>query len=172
MLLPFFRTLLQYAQMDYDRRTLMNNLAQRFPRLLKANHAFFKLTKFNLRSPSKKTLNKTDAYASSRWVLPGGHGVQTLTFSGSRYDFRYFVIDQEKKSSCQRMLTWPFCAFFYSKSSPELVLQWIIETTEQGGIVPHMRLLPRMHKKCESKCDLDMMPHEIIMMHQQFLACR
>ncbi|KAG0282911.1 hypothetical protein BGZ96_012718 [Linnemannia gamsii] len=131
MLLPFFRTLLQYSQMDYDRRTLMNNLARRFPRLLKANHTFFKLAKSKVRSPLKKSFNKTDAYASSQWAPPGGHGVQTLTFSGS------------------------------SKSSPELVLQWIIETTEQGGIVPHMRLLPRMHKKwrqADEKGTLDAIP--------------
>lgn len=82
MLLPFFRTLLKYAQMDYDRRTLMNNLAQRFPRLLKANHAFFKLSKSKVRSPSMG-FDKADAF--SRWALPGGPGVQTLTFSGTRY---------------------------------------------------------------------------------------
>lgn len=161
MLLPFFRTLLQYAQMDYDRRTLMNNLARRFPRLLKANHAFFKLAKSKVRSPSKKSFNKTDAYASSQWAPPGCHGVQTLTFSGSRYDFRYFS-DMNNEDVLQLDTDMTICVLFYSKSSPELVLQWIIETTEQGGIVPHMRLLPRMHKKCKSKCDLDMMPHDIV----------
>lgn len=86
MLLPFFRTLLKYAQMDYDRRTLMNNLAQRFPRLLKANHAFFKLSKSKVRS-SSMGFDKVDA--SSRWALPGGPGVQTLTFSGIRYNHNY-----------------------------------------------------------------------------------
>ncbi|KAF9119859.1 hypothetical protein BGW39_011862 [Mortierella sp. 14UC] len=131
MLLPFFRTLLQYAQMDYDRRTLMNNLAQRFPRLLKANHASFKLSKAKVRSPSKMALGKNDAYDTSRWVLPGGPGVQTLTFSGAR------------------------------KSSPELVLQWMIEATEYGRIIPHVRLLPRMHKKwrqADEKGTLDAIP--------------
>ncbi|KAG0368759.1 hypothetical protein BGX24_002704 [Mortierella sp. AD032] len=131
MLLPFFRTLLQYAQMDYDRRTLMNNLAQRFPRLLKANHAFFKLSKSKVRSPSKIALDKTNASDSSRWVLPGGPGVQTLTFSGAR------------------------------KSSPELVLQWTIEVTGHGKIIPHLRLLPRMHKKwrqADEKGTLDAIP--------------
>lgn len=128
MLLPFFRTLLKYAQMDYDRRTLMNNLAQRFPRLLKANHAFFKLSKSKVRSPSMG-FDKADAF--SRWALPGGPGVQTLTFSGT------------------------------SKTSPELVLQWSIETTEQGKIIPHVRLLPRMHKKwrqADEKGTLDAIP--------------
>ncbi|KAF9139317.1 hypothetical protein BG015_002068 [Linnemannia schmuckeri] len=128
MLLPFFRTFLKYAQMDYDRKTLMNNLAQRFPRLLKANHAFFKLSKSKVRSLST-SFDKADA--SSRWVLPGGPGVQTLTFSGT------------------------------SKSSPELVLQWTIETTEQGRIIPHVRLLPRMHKKwrqADEKGTLDAIP--------------
>ncbi|KAF9901405.1 hypothetical protein EC991_006204 [Linnemannia zychae] len=131
MLLPFFRTLLQYAQMDYDRRKLMNNLAQRFPRLLKANHAFFKLSKSKVRSAPTVALDKTDAYDSSRWVLPGSPGVQTLTFSGER------------------------------KSSPELVLQWTIEATEHGRIIPHVRLLPRMHKKwrqADEKGTLDAIP--------------
>lgn len=150
MLLPFFRTLLKYAQMDYDRRTLMNNLAQRFPRLLKANHAFFKLSKSKVRS-SSMGFDKTDT--SSRWALPGGPGVQTLTFSGTRYShsccvyFELFVSSQELLRIGTDM--GDTRVVLNSKTSPELVLQWSIETTEQGKIIPHVRLLPRMHKKCK-----------------------
>lgn len=80
--------------------------------------------------------------------------------------FRCFA-NVKNEELLQLDIDMPICVIIYSKSSPELVLQWTIEATEQGGIVPHMRLLPRMHKKCESKCDLDMMPQEeIIMRHQ------
>ncbi|KAF9273564.1 hypothetical protein BGZ68_001394 [Mortierella alpina] len=64
-LLPFFQTFSQYAQMDYDRRSLMDKLAKRFPKLIKSNHALRKL-------PVDGT------------VLPGGSGVQSLTFRSAR----------------------------------------------------------------------------------------
>ncbi|KAF9935986.1 hypothetical protein BGZ67_002756 [Mortierella alpina] len=98
MLLPFFQTLSQYAQMDYDRRSLMDKLAKRFPKLIKSNHALRKL-------PVDGT------------VLPGGSGVQSLTFRSAR------------------------------SSSPELVLQWTIDVTEHGTVVPRLGLLPRMPTK-------------------------
>ncbi|KAF9951969.1 hypothetical protein BGZ72_006631 [Mortierella alpina] len=93
-------TLSQYAQMDYDRRSLMDKLARRFPKLIKSNHALRKLS-----------VNGT--------VLPGGSGVQSLTFSSAR------------------------------SSSPELVLQWTIDVTEHGKIVPRLGLLPKMPTKCK-----------------------
>lgn len=65
-LLPFFQTFSQYAQMDYDRRSLMDKLAKRFPKLIKSNHALRKLL-----------VDGT--------VLPGGSGVQSLTFRSARY---------------------------------------------------------------------------------------
>ncbi|KAF9985630.1 hypothetical protein BGZ75_002712 [Mortierella antarctica] len=87
-----------YAQMDYDRRSLMDKLAKRFPKLIKSNHALRKL-------PVDGT------------VLPGGSGVQSLTFRSAR------------------------------SSSPELVLQWTIDVTEHGTVVPRLGLLPRMPTK-------------------------
>ncbi|KAF9984767.1 hypothetical protein BGZ65_012648, partial [Modicella reniformis] len=45
LLLPFFRTFVQYAQMDYDRQSAMNNLAKRFPQLVKSNHSIRRLSK-------------------------------------------------------------------------------------------------------------------------------
>ncbi|KAF9921560.1 hypothetical protein FBU30_008377 [Linnemannia zychae] len=113
MLLPFFRTFLQYAQMDYDRKRLMNSLAHRFPRLLKANHEFFKLSKSKAGSPSKRKLN--------------------------------------------------------NESSPEIVLQWTIEVNGQGRITPHLRLLPRMHKKwrqADEKGTLDAIPTQFARLMQ------
>ncbi|KAF9087975.1 hypothetical protein BGX29_000535 [Mortierella sp. GBA35] len=59
--------------------------------------------------------------------------------------------------------------FVASKSSPELVLQWTIEATEQGRIIPHVRLLPRMHKKwrqADEKGTLDAIPTQFARLMQ------
>ncbi|KAF9189227.1 hypothetical protein BGZ51_009752 [Haplosporangium sp. Z 767] len=125
MLLPFFQTLSQYAQMDYDRQALMNRLAERFPRFVKTNYTINKLL-------------HADAILSLQ-TLPGGSGVQSLTFSGAR------------------------------KSSPELVLHWIIDVSDQGRIIPKMRLLPRMPKKwrqADDKSTLDAIPTHFVRLLQ------
>ncbi|KAF9560935.1 hypothetical protein EC968_005963 [Mortierella alpina] len=120
MLLPFFQTLSQYAQMDYDRRSLMDKLAKRFPKLIKSNHALH-----------KRPVDGT--------MLPGGSGVQQLTFRSAR------------------------------SSSPELVLQWTIDVTEHGTIVPRLGLLPRMPTKwrqTDDKATLDAIPTQFIRLVQ------
>ncbi|KAF9198555.1 hypothetical protein BGZ49_000596 [Haplosporangium sp. Z 27] len=78
LLLPFFRTLSQYAQMDHDRQTVMDNLAKRFPKLLKTNHAITKLSKAPRLGPGNK-----NTFTLPR-ISPAGPGVQSLTFCGAR----------------------------------------------------------------------------------------
>ncbi|KAF9948092.1 hypothetical protein BGZ70_002372 [Mortierella alpina] len=120
LLLPFFQTLSQYAQMDFDRRSLMDRLAKRFPKLIKSNHALRKLP--------------VDGA-----MLPGGPGVQSLTFRSDR------------------------------SSSPELVLQWTIEVTAHGTVVPRLGLLPRMPTKwrqTDNKATLDAIPTQFIRLVQ------
>ncbi|KAF9907516.1 hypothetical protein BX616_000408 [Lobosporangium transversale] len=132
LLLPFFRTLILYAQMDYDRQTLMNNLARRFPNLVKINQTISRLSK-NLRSKS------TTSDEPITHVSPAGSGVQTLVFSGPR------------------------------KSSPELVLHWAIDVTDQGKVIPRVRLLPRMPKKwkqVDEKGTLDAIPMQFVRLMQ------
>ncbi|CAO3570223.1 unnamed protein product [Mortierella alpina] len=119
-LLLFFQTLSQYAQMDFDRRSSMDRLAKRFPELIKSNHALRKL-------PVDVT------------ILPGGAGVQSLTFGSAR------------------------------SSSPELVLQWTIEVTEHGTVVPRLGLLPRMPTKwrqTDDKATLDAIPTQFVRLVQ------
>ncbi|KAF9365550.1 hypothetical protein BGX34_009588 [Mortierella sp. NVP85] len=113
LLLPFFRTFAQYAQMNYDRQSTMNRLAMRFSHLVKLNHSMRRLSK------AARSASSPDALSST--LSPAGPGVQSMVFCGSR------------------------------KSSPELVLHWIIDVTDHGKIVPHVRLLPRMPKKCKAK---------------------
>ncbi|GJJ78615.1 centromere protein P [Entomortierella parvispora] len=76
-LLLFFQTLSQYAQMDRDRSNLINNLAKRFPELVKSNH-----------SPKSTGAGRGAKSIRSRLpsleTLPGGPGVQTLVFCGPR----------------------------------------------------------------------------------------
>ncbi|KAF9107877.1 hypothetical protein BGX27_008555 [Mortierella sp. AM989] len=75
LLLPFFRTFSQYAQMDYDRQMAMANLAKRFPRLIKSNRAISKLPQLG---------SSTKDSPQSTFVSPAGPGVQSLTFCGTR----------------------------------------------------------------------------------------
>ncbi|KAI8363226.1 hypothetical protein B0O80DRAFT_492371 [Mortierella sp. GBAus27b] len=124
LLLPFFRTFSQYAQMDYDRQSVMTKLAKSFPQLIKMSHSMRRLSK-STRSAS------TAGDMPPSTVSPAGPGVQSMVFCGSR------------------------------KSSPELVFHWVIDVTEQGKIVPHVRLLPRMPKKwrvADEKGTLDGIP--------------
>ncbi|KAG0023913.1 hypothetical protein BGZ80_007274 [Entomortierella chlamydospora] len=72
------RTLSQYAQMDYDRQVVMDNLAKRFPKLLKTNRIINKSVK------ARQSPNTKDA-TSPIGVSPAGPGVQSLTFCGARY---------------------------------------------------------------------------------------
>ncbi|KAI1316129.1 hypothetical protein EDD11_010443 [Mortierella claussenii] len=73
-LLPFFRTLVQYAQMDYDRQVLMTNLTNRFPQLIKSNRTLSKLSG----SPQQ---GRHSAFTPAS---PSGPGVQSLIFCGRR----------------------------------------------------------------------------------------
>lgn len=73
-LLLFFQTLSQYAQMDRDRSNLINNLAKRFPELVKSNHVLKPTGVGRGTRPIKAHLE----------TLPGGPGVQTLVFCGPR----------------------------------------------------------------------------------------
>ncbi|KAF9173231.1 hypothetical protein BGX21_009697 [Mortierella sp. AD011] len=132
LLLPFFRTLSQYGQMDYDRQVVMNNLAKRFPKLLKTNRVINKSVK------ARQSLKTEDA-ASPIGVSPAGPGVQSLTFCGAR------------------------------KSSPELVFHWTIDVSDQGKIIPRVRLLPRMPKKwrqADEKATLDAIPTQFVRLLQ------
>ncbi|KAG0201683.1 hypothetical protein BGX28_005566 [Mortierella sp. GBA30] len=120
LLLPFFQTLSQYAQMDYDRRSLMDTLAGRFPQLIKSGHS-------------------TRKFLEGKTVLPGGPGVQSLTFSSIR------------------------------RPSPELVLHWTIDVADQGQIVPKVSLVPRMPRKwrqSDEKATLDAIPTQFVRLAQ------
>ncbi|KAI8598222.1 hypothetical protein EDD21DRAFT_383090 [Dissophora ornata] len=133
LLMPFFRTLSQYAQMDFDRQSLMNKLAKRFPQLVKSSRAIRRLSKSPLPRPGASDKS------SSSFTSPAGPGVQLMTFCGAR------------------------------KSSPELVLQWAIDVTDQGKIIPHVRLLPRMPQKwrhADEKMTLDAIPTHFVRLLQ------
>ncbi|KAF8927995.1 hypothetical protein BGZ58_009955 [Dissophora ornata] len=133
LLMPFFRTLSQYAQMDCDRQSLMNKLAKRFPQLVKSSRAIRRLSKSPLPRPGASDKS------SSSFTSPAGPGVQLMTFCGAR------------------------------KSSPELVLQWAIDVTDQGKIIPHVRLLPRMPQKwrhADEKMTLDAIPTHFVRLLQ------
>ncbi|KAG0371315.1 hypothetical protein BC939DRAFT_504790 [Gamsiella multidivaricata] len=131
LLMPFFQTFSQYAQMDYDRQSAMNSLAKRFPRLVKSNQSISRMAK-----KKQSTLSAMDI---SSFMSPAGPGVQSMTFSGAR------------------------------KSSPELVFHWAIDVTDQGKLVPYVRLLPRMPKKwrqADDKATVDAIPAQFVRLLQ------
>ncbi|KAF8978058.1 hypothetical protein BGZ46_006859 [Entomortierella lignicola] len=81
LLLPFFRTLSQYAQMDHDRQTVMDNLAKRFPKLLKTNHAITKLSKASRpgkQADEKATLDAIPTQFVRLLQLKGTEGAVTI----------------------------------------------------------------------------------------------
>ncbi|KAG0042400.1 hypothetical protein BGZ83_000504 [Gryganskiella cystojenkinii] len=132
-LLRFFQALSQYVQMDEDRSTLINNLAKRFPDLIKSNRTLRRLS-------SKSTAARSLRYSAlTQGITPGGPGVQTLVFCGSR------------------------------KASPELVLQWVINVTEHGRLTPRIQLLPRMNQKwkmADTKSTLEAIPTQFVRLLQ------
>ena len=79
LLLPFFRTFAQYAQMNYDRQSAMNRLAMRFSHLVKLNHSVRRLSK------AARSASSPDDDALSSTLSPAGPGVQSMVFCGSRY---------------------------------------------------------------------------------------
>ncbi|KAG0329663.1 hypothetical protein BGZ99_000878 [Dissophora globulifera] len=102
MLMPFFRTLAQYAQMDYDRQVLMGRLAKRFPQLVKSSRAIRKLSRASSTGSAAASLPPSGS--------PAGPGVQTMTFSLA------------KRSSPELVLQWTIDATGQGKTVPQVRL--------------------------------------------------
>ncbi|KAF9352702.1 hypothetical protein BGX26_009512 [Mortierella sp. AD094] len=104
---------------------------------------FPKLLKTNriISKPAKapRQSSSTKDATSLAGVSPAGPGVQSLTFCGAR------------------------------KSSPELVFHWTIDVSDQGKIIPRVRLLPRMPRKwrqADEKATLDAIPTQFVRLLQ------